>query len=94
LAAGLGGAGVKPTSPFMTSLGPRYVDRLVNGVAHEAKAGVNVGLTSSIRRQVVKDADLIATGQIRGAEWHFFQGAQNNLLNFLPENGIKPVVHP
>ena len=94
LAAELGGAGVKPRSPFKTWLGPRYVDRLVDGVAYEAKAGVNVGLTSSVRRQVLKDADLIVKGQIRGAEWHFFQGAQDDLISFLREHGIKAVVHP
>lgn len=90
----LGGAGMKPSSPFRTTMGNRYVDRLINGVADEAKAGVNVGLTSSIRRQVLKDAELLATGQLRGAQWHFFQGAQDDLLMFLKDNGIGYTVHP
>jgi RHS repeat-associated protein len=94
LAAELGGAGIKPRSPFSTSLGKRYVDRLVDGVAYEAKAGVNVGLTSAVRRQALKDAELIASGRIRAAEWHFFQGAQPELMAFLRRNGIRPVVHP
>jgi hypothetical protein len=94
LAGELGGAGAKPSSPFVTSLGRRYIDRLVNGMAYEAKAGLNVGLTSGIRRQALKDAELIATGQIRGAEWHFFQGAKPELLQFLRQQGIESVVHP
>jgi hypothetical protein len=62
-------------------------NRLVNGIGYEAKAGVNVGLTPAIRKQVPKDAELVATGQLRGAEWHFFQGAQDDLLMFLKEKG-------
>jgi hypothetical protein len=41
----LGGSGFKPKSPFDTSLGKRYVDRLVEGVAYESKAGNHVKLT-------------------------------------------------
>ena len=48
LEALLGGTGIKPDNPFFTSMGRRYVDRLINGVAHESKAGVNVKLTNSI----------------------------------------------
>lgn len=33
------GKGIKPMSPFDTSLGKRYVDRVVNDVAYESKAG-------------------------------------------------------
>ncbi len=75
-------------------MGNRYIDRLVNGIGYEAKAGVDVGLTSSIRLQVLKDAELVATGQLRGAEWYFFQGAQDDLLAFLKQSGIKYVVYP
>ncbi|MFC1597666.1 hypothetical protein ACFL5Q_07000, partial [Planctomycetota bacterium] len=85
--------GVKPSSAFKTSLGRRFVDRLVNGVAHEAKAGVDVGLEPSIRTQVPKDAELISTGRIKGAHWHFFQGAQKELLDFLTAHGIPYTVH-
>jgi hypothetical protein len=48
LAQVLEGAGTKPSKPFTTSLGKRYVDRLVDGVAHEAKAGIDVSLSSSV----------------------------------------------
>jgi RHS repeat-associated protein len=90
----LGFRGYKPRRPFKTSDGPRYTDRLVGGVAHEAKAGLNVRLTSRIRRQILKDVELIETGQIRGAHWHFFRGADPDLLRFLARHGIRYTVHP
>ena len=93
LAQVLGWLGFKPRNPFWTSLGRRYVDRLLNGIAHEAKAGLDVGLTSRIRMQVLKDAELITSNQIQGAVWHFFQGAKQELLDFLTLNDIKYVVH-
>jgi hypothetical protein len=89
----LGWAGEKPSKPFMTSLGARYVDRLVRGIGHEAKAGLNVGLTSSIRNQVLKDVELILSGRLKGAHWHFFRGAKKELLDFLETNGIESTVH-
>jgi hypothetical protein len=89
----LGANVAKNTGPLMTSLGKRVPDYLVDGIAYEAKAGVNVGLTSTIRKQILKDVELRASGQIRGAEWHFFQGAQQDLLDFLAANNIKAVVH-
>jgi hypothetical protein len=94
LANVLENAGLKPAKPFMTTDGPRYVDRLVNGIAHEAKAGVDVGLTSSIQRQILKDVELIETGVIEGAHWHFFQGADAELLQELTKRGIGYTVHP
>jgi RHS repeat-associated protein len=93
LAQVLANAGEKPAQAFSTSLGNRFVDRLVNGIAHEAKAGLNVGLTSSIRKQILKDAELIAKDKITGAHWHFFQGATQETLDFLTQNGIKYTIH-
>lgn len=93
LAQFLGGGVEKNTVRLATKLGDRVPDFLVEGVAYEAKAGLNVGLTSAIRKQVLKDADLIAKGAIRGAHWHFFQGAQKDLLDYLTQNGIKYTVH-
>jgi hypothetical protein len=89
----LRGRGFKPRSPFHTSLGKRYVDRLVDGIAHEAKAGIDVGLTSTTRDQALKDAELISKGTIDGAHWHFFQGAKPDLLDFLTRLGIQFTVH-
>jgi RHS repeat-associated protein len=88
----LGGVS-KNSKPLATSLGNRVNDFIVDGIAYEAKAGVNVGLTSSIRTQILKDVELIAKNQIRGAEWHFYQGAQQEVLDFLANNRIKAVVH-
>jgi hypothetical protein len=94
LAQYLGGAGFKPTKPFITSLGPRYVDRLVNGIGHESKAGLNVKLTPKLRKQIEKDAELVATGQLLGAHWHFWQGAQQDILDFLTKHNIPYTLHP
>ncbi len=93
LAQVLGGAGYKPANALMTSLGRRFVDRLVDGVAHEAKAGVNVGLNSTVRTQIAKDVELMSANDIKGAHWHFFQGAEPELLEHLEANGIKATVH-
>lgn len=71
----------------------RYIDRLVDDVAHEVKAGLNVRLTSTIRVQARKDAELVAGRKIDGAHWHFFQGAQQELLDFLTSLGIQYTVH-
>ena len=87
----LGGQGDKAN--FGTSLGRREIDRLVDGVAHESKAGVNVTLNSKIRKQVLKDKELIDERVIEGAHWHFWQGADRELLDFLTQNGIKYTVH-
>ena len=88
LEALLEGACIKPKNPFFTSMGTRYVDRLINGVAHESKAGVNVKLTNSIWTQILKDKELIDEGLIKGAHWHFWQGASNELLETLTANGM------
>jgi hypothetical protein len=89
----LGGRGFKPKSPYRTSLGKRYIDRLLDDVAHEAKAGIDVGLNSPTRAQALKDAELIAKTRIAGAHWHFFRGAKPELLEFLSSLGIDYTVH-
>jgi hypothetical protein len=77
----------------MTNDGPRYVDRLLNGIAHESKAGINVKLTNSIWRQMLKDKELIDEGIVKGAHWHFWQGASKEVLDALTSLGIKFTVH-
>jgi RHS repeat-associated protein len=94
LAQILGGRGFKPAKPFKTSLGPRYVDRVIGRTAYEAKAGVDVKLTSAIQRQIDKDAELLATGQFDEIVWYFFQGASKDLLDELTANGIRYVLVP
>ena len=93
LAAYLGNAGSKPAGAYTTSMGNRFIDRLVNGVAHESKAGVNVKLTSQVRLQIMKDVELIQTNQIKGAHWHFFQGADKAVTDFLKSNKIPFTIH-
>ena len=82
-----------------TSQGGRYIDQLADGIAHESKVGYTT-LTDRIRTQVLKDVELINTGQIDGAHWHFFTsgvtnrgGASQPLLDFLTENGISYTIH-
>lgn len=74
-------------------MGTRYIDRLINGVANESKAGVNVKLTNSIWTQTLKDKELIDEGLIKGAPWHFWQGASKELPETRTANGIKYTVH-
>ena len=83
-----------------TSLGGRYIDQLsADNIAHESKVGYTT-LTKRIRTQILKDAELINTGRIEGAHWHFFTsgvtgkgGASQPLLDFLTENGISYTIH-
>ncbi|MEI9929209.1 MAG: hypothetical protein WDM89_01230 [Rhizomicrobium sp.] len=89
----LGGAGIKPSRPFMTPLGPRYVDRLVDGIAYESKAGINATLDAKMQVQINKDVALVNSGQVVGVEWHFWQGASPQLLQALQRAGIKYVIH-
>jgi RHS repeat-associated protein len=68
----LEGLGGESKAFFRTSQGSRFVDQLVNRIAHESKVGYTT-LTKEISRQIAKDAELIATRQIDGATWHFFR---------------------
>ena len=63
---------------FKTNQGGRYVDQLVNGIAHESKVGYTT-LTKSIQRQIAKDVELMATGDIKGSVWHFFKSPATGL---------------
>jgi RHS repeat-associated protein len=63
---------------FRTSQGARFVDQLVNGVAHEAKVG-RVALSAFVRGQIAKDAELLQTGAVREVVWHFFRSPQTGL---------------
>jgi hypothetical protein len=64
-----------------------------SGISHESTAGLNVKLTSNIEKQIAKDSYLINAGRIKGAEWHFWRGAQPELIQALQKAGIKAVVH-
>lgn len=84
---------------FTTSLGDRVVDRFSKNIAHESKVGYR-SLDKFTKKQVLKDAELISSGQIKGAEWHFFTssvtgkgGASKPLQNLLRKSGIKYTRH-
>lgn len=75
------------------------MDQLVDGWANESKVGYQ-SLTSSNQLQIMKDADLINSGQINGSTWHFFAspvtglgGPSDPLGSFLEQNGIGVVIH-
>jgi RHS repeat-associated protein len=90
----LNGQGFKPSRSLPTSLGPRFPDRLLDGISHEAKGGLNVKLNPKIERQILKDAELIQEGVLKGAHWHFFQGASPDVIEFLQRfNGITFTVY-
>jgi RHS repeat-associated protein len=94
LAQVLNNTGFKPSKAAITSTGvKRYFDRLVNRVAHEAKAGLNAKLDSTARRQILADKQLIDEGIIDGAHWHFFQGASQEIMDFLNANEIPFTIH-
>jgi RHS repeat-associated protein len=91
--------GGDPQVFFRTSQGGRYVDQLVNGVAHESKVGYQ-SLTPTIQRQIAKDAELVATSQVDSAVWHFYEspvtgrgGPSGPLLRALQEAGIGVEIH-
>ncbi len=79
----------------------RYADHLDdNLVAHEVKTGY-VRYTERLRRQIAKDAALIAQGtQISDAHWHFFPsgisdtvGADPRVIDELEQHGIPYTIH-
>ena len=85
---------------FKTTLGGRYVDQLVDDIAHESKVGYT-SLTKDIKTQIAKDAELIKNKNVKGAVWHFFVspktgkgGATKPLLDELKKNGISFIIHP
>ena len=91
--------GGKSQQYFDTTLGGRFIDQLVNGVAHESKVGYT-SLTKDIRLQIAKDVELLQTKQISGSTWHFFQspvtgrtGPSKPLLDALQQNGIHYIIH-
>jgi hypothetical protein len=69
----------------------------------EIQQGWEVGyttLTTSVSTQIAKDAELMATRQIEGATWHFFQspatglgGPSTPLRQALEQAGIGIVIH-
>lgn len=91
--------GGEPQAFFRTSQGGRYIDQLVNGIAHESKVGYTT-LTKDVSRQIAKDVELIAGRDIQGSVWHFFRspvtgvgGPSGPLRQALENAGIGVVIH-
>ena len=92
LAKSVGGSSHKV---FNTSLGKRVVDQFADGIAHESKVGF-VNSSAFVRKQIAKDANLIANNDIvQGAMWHFYkspktglQGASETVIKLLNDNNI------
>ncbi len=84
---------------FKTSQGGRYIDQLAGDIAYESKVGYTT-LTDFVKKQILKDAELIKQGSIKGANWNFFMsdvtgkvGASKPLLDFLKQHGITYTIH-
>ncbi len=84
---------------FKTSLGGRYKDQLADDIAYESKVGYT-SLTKFTKKQILKDAELIEQGIIKGANWNFFKsdvtgkvGASKPLLEFHEQHGIEYTIY-
>ena len=78
----------------------RFIDQLVDGIAHESKTGYTY-LTDFVKMQIDKDFDLLSNGQVQGVIWHFFEspwtgkiGLSPELAAYLTEKGITWTVGP
>lgn len=85
---------------FRTAKGGRYVDQLVNNIAHESKVGYT-SLSSTVRNQIAKDVELLKSKSVSGVVWHFFtspvtgaRGPSAALEAELKQAGIKSVLEP
>lgn len=72
---------------------------LAGDIAYESKVGYTT-LTDSVKKQILKDAELIEQGSIKGANWNFFRsgvagkvGVSKPLLDFLKQHGIMYTIH-
>ena len=63
---------------FRTKFGSRFVDQFANRIAHESKVG-KVFLTKQIKKQIMKDANLLSIGSIDNAIWHFYKSPVTGL---------------
>lgn len=78
-----------------TSKGTRFIDQYAKGIAHESKVGYK-SLDKFIKKQVLKDAELLQKQKVKGVMWHFFEssvtgkkGPSKPLANLLTKSGIK-----
>lgn len=66
----------------------REIDALKDGIAYEAKAGVDATLTTAIKQQIDGDLYLLSQKRFEGIRWNFYQGADPKLLEYLASKGI------
>ncbi len=50
-------------------------------------------LNSAIKKQILKDAELLERGTFDNIVWHFWNGVDQKVLDYLTEHGISYVVH-
>ncbi|MFB9955789.1 DUF6531 domain-containing protein [Cellulomonas denverensis] len=81
-----------------TSLGGRFYDILRGTQAFEIKTG-RISLTSSIRQQVMKDAQLLQSQEVTSVTWVFYRSAQTGQIGptaplraLLERSGITVVI--
>ena len=96
--------GGRPQVRFKTSLGPRRVDQLVQGVAHESKVGRVSGSVSKgtdLWKQIRKDKEILRESpEVRAYVWDFFispvtgkGGPTETVRKELLEAGVEIVEH-
>ena len=97
----LGGNTGKYNEFIQTPFGARFVDGLIDGVAHEAKVG-EVSLTVDIKNQIKKDVFIAAQpgSRVKDVVWDFFVspvtgkgGPSGPLAAALKAANIKVVIH-
>jgi hypothetical protein len=88
----------EPQAFFRTSRGAWFVDQFADGIAHESKVGYQTA-TAGLKRQALKDAELVETREIEGAAWHFYRspltgriGPSAPLQLFLENHGIEVII--
>ena len=106
--AGIGGEefllevyGGRSEVDFITSVGGRRYDSFSRSgmVGRESKVGPT-SLNERVRRELTCDAELLASGQVKRVEWHFFAneagqfGPTGPLLTELQRLGIKIIERP
>jgi hypothetical protein len=62
--------------------------------SHDSKAGLIVKLTPKLQTQIDKDVALVREGFVTSVTWHFWQGADQSILDALDKAGIGQILHP
>ena len=93
-------SGGRPNVYFSTSLGPRYVDQLANGIIYESKVGEQAGSFNKLLLQMKKDHEIVNGKEIKEAIWYFFRNPNTGkiatdpkIFRALEKYGIKYVIY-